>query len=335
MSIEIPSVSQLKWPADWSMHFGREAMLIVEVGFGDSTFLTHLGRKYPKSNVLGLEISRPAINKAKKRIEEAKLGNIRLLKASAQVVLWFLCDFRSIEALYINFPDPWPKPGHHERRVINERFLELAATRMKPGALLRIATDHEEYADWINCCLQQSSYFTSSSKQPYIIGEANRINTKYERIALAERKACYYFEWERNETVSANFFRFPKELPVPHVVLHLSMTAGEISRHFVPRSYSEDRFSIRLINLYHSPSRQTLVVDAYVREDPLEQRVFLMAKRRENDEYIVQLHEVGFPRPTSGIHFAIQYFADWLCSLHGDAQIIHHNLRIAPTEENV
>ncbi len=315
------------------MHFGREAMLRVEVGFGDATFLTALGRNFPESNVLGLEISRPSIRRAIKKIEEEKLGNIRLLKVSGLAFLWFLCDLGSIEALYINFPDPWPKSGHHERRLINARFLELAATRMKIGALLRIATDHEEYAYWINSCLQQTKCFVSSLNQPYVRGEAKRINSKYERMALSEKKACIYFDWERNEIESNNQFLIPKELPMPHVVLRLPMTVGEVSRHFNPYSLSEDRFSVRYISLYQSPSRQILVVDAYVREDPLEQRVLLMARRREQEEYIVQLHEVGFPRPTAGIHFAVQYFADWLCSLHEDAQIIRRNLRIAPKEE--
>jgi len=335
MSLEVPPIPQLKWPANWQKHFGREATLIVEIGFGDSRFLIDLGRKFPSSNVLGLEISRPSIRKAKKRIEEAKLENIRLLKASGQAVLWYLCELRSIEALYINFPDPWPKPGHHERRLINERFLDLAASRLKPGAPLRISTDHEEYANWINCFLQHSSGFISSIDQPYTIGKAKRIDSKYERIALSEKKVCYYFDWERNTADAVNDFPVPKELPMPHVVLRLPMTVREISHHFKPFSLSKDEFSVRYISLYQSPSREILVLDAYVREDSIEQRVFLLARRRENSEYLVQLHEVGFPRPTSGLHFAVQFFAEWLCSLHEDAQIIHRSLRIASTEEKI
>jgi len=335
MSKEIPPVTQLDWPADWSFLFGREAPLIAEIGFGDAIFLTELAHRYPEINILGLEISRPSIRKAKKRIEESNLRNVRLLKAGGQLALWFLCELESLEALYINFPDPWPKASHHERRLVNESFLELAATRMKPGALLHIATDHDDYAYWIKSCLQQSNYFTSSTDQPFVIGQANRINSKYERIALSDKKACYYFEWQRNESSVANLFPIPKDLPMPHVILHLPMTTEEIRRHFVPTSHSEDKFSVRYISLYQSPSQQILVVDTYVREEPLEQRVLVMAKRREHDEYLVQLHEVGFPRPTSGIHYAVQYFADWLISLHEDAQVVHRNLRVAPIEKKI
>ena len=44
------------------------------------------------------------------------------------------------------FPDPWHKKRHHKRRLIQPPFVELIASRLATGGVLRLATDWEEYA---------------------------------------------------------------------------------------------------------------------------------------------------------------------------------------------
>lgn len=51
--------------------------------------------------------------------------------------------------IYILFPDPWPKTRHHKRRLINANFLNMLAAKSVPSAIITIATDHEDYAAWI------------------------------------------------------------------------------------------------------------------------------------------------------------------------------------------
>ena len=53
----------------------------------------------------------------------------------------------SLAGLRVYFPDPWPKNRHHKRRLIQPEFLDLAATRLRPGALVHCATDWEPYAE--------------------------------------------------------------------------------------------------------------------------------------------------------------------------------------------
>ena len=43
------------------------------------------------------------------------------------------------------YPDPWPKRKHHKRRLLNKKFLELAYKKLKPGGLICIKTDWEDY----------------------------------------------------------------------------------------------------------------------------------------------------------------------------------------------
>jgi hypothetical protein len=42
---------------------------------------------------------------------------------------------------------------------------------------------------------------------------------------------------------------------------------------------------------------------------------------------LIGLHDLGFPRPTIGVHRAIAYLAAWLVTLAPESKVIHHNLQ--------
>ncbi|HEX6383721.1 MAG TPA: hypothetical protein VF177_03525, partial [Anaerolineae bacterium] len=239
------------------------------------------------------------------------------------------CAPGTINAVYVNFPDPWPKARHQRRRLISQPFLHLAATRMVTAAHLDIATDHAEYAAAIAACLAQTPYFDSRLEMPYTTEDQERPRTKYERTALAEGRTCYYFKWQRNERPVPNVFPVPEELPMPHVVLRSPLDLAEVGRRLPPDQVSAGEIQASFLEVYRSLNEEKLFVEAYVKEEPLSQRVGLVIRQREPGEFVISLHEVGFPRPTSGIHLAIAYLAGWIMDLHSESQIVHSNLQQA------
>ena len=82
------------------------------------------------------------------------LENVRIIEADAVAGLERLLPARSVGALWMFFPDPWPKPRHHKRRLVTPGFADLAASRLKPGGMWRVATDSAGYADWIRNILE-------------------------------------------------------------------------------------------------------------------------------------------------------------------------------------
>ncbi len=71
-----------------------------------------------------------------------------------------------MDSVIINYPDPWPKKVHRHRRLIDDIFLCLLASRMAPGGDLDIATDHDDYAIQIAHCLSRSPHFFSRQGLP-------------------------------------------------------------------------------------------------------------------------------------------------------------------------
>ncbi len=318
----------MPWPTDWSTIFGRPAPLHMEIGFGNGQYLLAQARRHPQLNFLGLEIAWPSIRRTERKLQAANLTNVRLIRGTAQSVLQALCGPGCLCGVTINFPDPWPKAAHAHRRLINESFLELLASRLKSGANLDIATDHEEYGSWIADLLQADPHFDSRLDSPYVNEDRSRPRTKYERKGLAAGNICFYFKWRRNNAAIVNSFSFSPELPMPHVIAQSPLTLDELASRFEPKQCLTENGTVRLIELYRSSSRPSLIVDTYISEQPVEQRLMIEVYRRPDGDYLLRLTPTGFPRVTAGVHAAIDCLARWFCELHPEAQVVRHNLKL-------
>ena len=130
----------------WSTWFGREAPMIVEIGSGVGEATTALAWSRPAYDVLAFEVWRPGIADTFLRLEARGASNVRLMSVDAVWSLEHLFAEGSVSELWTFFPDPWPKQRHHRRRLVTPGFAQIAARRLAPGALWRLATDWPAYA---------------------------------------------------------------------------------------------------------------------------------------------------------------------------------------------
>ena len=130
--------------SDW---FGREAPLVVEIGGGVGESTAALAATRPAYDVLGIEVWLPGVADTFHRLDEAGVGNVRMMSVDAVWTLQHLLAPGSLSELWTFFPDPWPKQRHHRRRLVGTDFARLAATRLVPGGHWRLATDWEPYAE--------------------------------------------------------------------------------------------------------------------------------------------------------------------------------------------
>jgi len=129
--------------------FGRVAPKILEIGFGMGETTADIASRNPGTDYLGVEVHTPGVGGLLKRIAALGLANVRVIQHDAVDVLAGMIALASLDGVHAFFPDPWPKKRHHKRRLIQPAFVSLLAARMKPGAYLHVATDWEDYAQWI------------------------------------------------------------------------------------------------------------------------------------------------------------------------------------------
>lgn len=133
--------------------FGRSAPLEIEIGSGRARFLVAAARADPAHDFLGLERSLAYYRICQERVARSGLSNARVLRADGRLFAESLTP-ESVRAFHVYFPDPWPKKKHRKRRFLDAVTLELLASRLEPGATMRIATDHPGYGRAVRSLLE-------------------------------------------------------------------------------------------------------------------------------------------------------------------------------------
>ena len=133
-------------PLDLDALFGRTAPRTLEIGFGNGEHLAALARTHPERDYLGIEVHRPGVGHLLMLAAADQLTNIRTSQHDAVEVLREQIVPGALDELLLLFPDPWHKKRHHKRRLVQPPFVELVASRLRPGGVFRLATDWENYA---------------------------------------------------------------------------------------------------------------------------------------------------------------------------------------------
>lgn len=139
--------------------FPQAKNVILEIGFGMGEATALIGRDFPETGFIAVEVHKPGIGKLMARIEELELSNIRIIEGDAHPILRTMITDASLGGVHLFFPDPWPKKRHNKRRIVNERFLELIAPKINKGGFIHIATDWVPYAEYIQEVFTPSPLF--------------------------------------------------------------------------------------------------------------------------------------------------------------------------------
>jgi tRNA (guanine-N7-)-methyltransferase len=156
-------IDEADTPLDCRQLFGREAPLVVEVGFGDGAATWRMAQAEPDKNFIGIEVHQPGVGRLLQALDARQLDNVRIARADAVDFIRDRLAPDSISELRIYFPDPWPKKRHHKRRIVQAAFLDLLAARLAPGAILHLATDWEPYAEHMLEVLKAHPDFVNQS----------------------------------------------------------------------------------------------------------------------------------------------------------------------------
>ncbi|HOD59971.1 MAG TPA: tRNA (guanosine(46)-N7)-methyltransferase TrmB, partial [Candidatus Syntrophosphaera sp.] len=141
--------------------FGNEKQLYIEIGSGKGEFISQYALLHPEWNFLGFEAREKRIRNILKKLSPNTHPNVRLVKMLVNSNIASILPPESVQGVFIQYPDPWPKKRHHKRRLIQQDFLNALATIMVPDGEVHISTDDLDYANWIAEEFLKNPYFTS------------------------------------------------------------------------------------------------------------------------------------------------------------------------------
>ena len=189
-----PDIGQI----DPAMLFPDADEIWLEIGFGGGEHLLHQAQARPDVGLIGAEPFLNGVAKAVMGVVERDLGNVRIHHGDARPLLEALPD-ASIAKLFLLYPDPWPKKRHAKRRMVNPWFVAEAARVVKPGGIMRIASDIGDYISWTLMHVTASDAFrwTAQSPADWRGPWLDWPGTRYEAKAQREGRTPTYLTFQR------------------------------------------------------------------------------------------------------------------------------------------
>jgi tRNA (guanine-N7-)-methyltransferase len=175
----------------------------LEVGFGGGEHSRALAAAHPEAALIACEVFEQGLCSMLAALvpeggeAAAPLpANLKIWDEDARVLLAGLPE-ASLDGLFLMFPDPWPKARHAKRRFVHPETAKLVASRLRPGAEWRIASDDPTYQGWVAEVMEgQTAHFAAAP--PVTSRPVGWPPTRYEAKALAAGRQPFYWTFRRN-----------------------------------------------------------------------------------------------------------------------------------------
>ena len=128
--------------------FKSNKLFTIEIGCGHGDYSTELAKKFPGRNFIGIDVKGARVFHGAMNALEAKLDNVAFIVGKAEK-LYEIFPLKSVEEIYIPFPDPHVRRSNQNRRLISPTFLKIFKQILIDSGLVHFKTDNKrlyEYA---------------------------------------------------------------------------------------------------------------------------------------------------------------------------------------------
>lgn len=138
---------------DKNFSYNKKENINIELGMGKGSFIIKNAYLYKDNNYIGIEKSSTIVLKAIENLKNAKTtyqydyDNLNFLCIDIDKINEYFKD-DTISKIYINFPDPWPKKRHENRRLTHINFLNKYYSLLKTDSYIEFKTDNKDLFDF-------------------------------------------------------------------------------------------------------------------------------------------------------------------------------------------
>ena len=165
---------------DMDSLFENDSPITLEIGFGDGVSLATMAANAPEQNFIGIEVHRPGVGRILHLVEENGLTNLKVMDDDAVEIIKNRIPDGSLDRVQLFFPDPWHKKRHNKRRIVQDEFVQLIASKLSDNGVFHLATDWEPYDEHMAEVMESSKDFKSQADSPYSPKPESRPTTKFE-----------------------------------------------------------------------------------------------------------------------------------------------------------
>jgi len=301
-------VSKLSFPSSNADLFARHAPLVLEIGFGDGGFLKELAQAHPEWNFIGADLSRGSVTRAFKHLKRAQLTNIQLYHGSGLFLLRNVLNHDSLTHMYVNFPDPWYKNRHANKRLLQPSFFKLLASKLVTFGILHFTTDHTPYFEQAVKFADESGHFLVTQKLPPTLV----LHTKYARKWKKFGRSFHHVHIQKRRSDIPHLPpNIHKEEGMHHALLNGSLPVidkfQKIVHHF-------SHGHVVILDALHVIGKDEIIFIARSHEPELVQDLMLQLRPTDTagSDLLLSILNFGNPITTRGSSEAVRAVSQWL-----------------------
>jgi tRNA (guanine-N7-)-methyltransferase len=128
----------------------------LEIGSGKGKFITDMAFDFPDKTFIAFEMNRHVAYFIALKKKERELKNLIIIIDNISSMLQYVTP-HTIDTIYLNFSDPWPKAKHHKRRLSHPNQLKRYLEVLKHDGTIEMRTDHKKL--YIESCFYFQTVF--------------------------------------------------------------------------------------------------------------------------------------------------------------------------------
>ena len=168
--------------------------IVLEIGAGTGLFSVELARRNPDTLFVAIDVKADRLQKGAYAAQEASVDNVYFIRARAdQLPELFLAQ--TVNAVWVTFPDPFPKKRSAGRRLTHPTFLRMYKQLLVPRGELLMKHDNLDFFQWSleqlaanGWHIRQLSFNLHESDLP----AHYKLHTTYEQRWLGEGRIIYF-----------------------------------------------------------------------------------------------------------------------------------------------
>ena len=120
---------------------GETRPVYLEIGAGKGGFACGMTKKHPDVAYYAMEKVTDCVVIAAEKAKAAEITNLKFINDTADNLTRLFTN-GSVDAIFLNFSDPWSKKGYAKRRLTHRRYLAVYFNLLKDGGVLTFKTDN-------------------------------------------------------------------------------------------------------------------------------------------------------------------------------------------------
>jgi tRNA (guanine-N7-)-methyltransferase len=180
---------------EWDSIFPKAQKIKIEFCSGNGKWLLDQAVNEPSTNWVACELQFDRVRKIWSKRKNLSLQNVFITAGDGHTFAEYYIPSHSIDEVYINFPDPWPKKRHEKNRIMQASFIKELHRILFSEGKVTFVTDDFDYLNWTLKRFLEANLFDFIHPDPFYLTEKEGYGSSYFNDLWKEQgKTIHYLD---------------------------------------------------------------------------------------------------------------------------------------------